>query len=146
MTTQNKFPHEQLCDKIAYHQQEIAYNQNELSNTEKIQRRSILWEIGELAHYYPLDIYQYTTFVSIYIKEKMTPDTYEQLLTDIEEIFLANNYHFYENPSADSTEIYFIHKHTGIELSVDIHSSICKQVPTGKLIPEYKNDCSFIQT
>lgn len=139
------FPHEQTERALQHAYQDIAILKQQLQDKANRQLRSVSWEIEVLHAYYPVVVFSYNSGCTIVVQKALTPNAYEQLLEDVEDILYDNGYEYDDNIEQTDRTTYFLHRTTNQTYWIAFKSAVCEKIPTGKLVPEYKQDCSFIK-
>lgn len=143
-----KFGHETLISNIEYHQEAIIECKNNLRDKKYLNKKAVLWELNELEHYYPMYGYTSGDSISYSVNQKITPDTFDKLFADIEEILEVNGYQPLTEddvyPYYKEKDYYFYIKGKGDFIKFKINSGVCSKIKTGKMVAEEITDCNFI--
>jgi len=103
-----------------------------------------LWELtDELTAMLGKNAYIYYGMysVSINLNRKISLEELEELYETIDDTLVG--YKLDDKNSTDKRLEYVNGKYE--DITIYIRSSTCKRIPTGKLIPETKEDCSFVE-
>lgn len=106
-----------------------------------------LWDVAEYLE--SLDNYCYwmnSIAITCHIRNPMTIEEYEELLNNVEEI-ISPGYIFDVERQPTPQEDYqrFKYFHNNEFIYIDFHSPSCREVKTGRMVPEVKKECSFIK-
>lgn len=121
------------------------------------QESDILWEVAEvIEHSMNPKKYSLVSWMGKFeiscVMPPTTPTDFEELLDDLDEVFEANGYTLdldHENPLWRTGQEY--HYITIADddsrhwLKVVFSSTECKTIPTGRMVPETKNECILIK-
>jgi len=143
-----KFWYERRLSAIKRYEKYIKEAKEDIENPTKLTMAGITWEIAS-------DLEKEDGFilecshdeVSLYIHKPVSPEHFEDVFDFIEDVF--NDYNYFIDPDFSSaygsTTIYRFQHETMPVIDVRIQSGVCRTVNTGKMIPETKTECSFIQ-
>jgi len=136
-----QFKHEELQQRIKGTEVLLGELKQELKNCSD---NPTLWELSNLLEEsYGYTVYLYEDSVAMYLGGALTPEEYESLFDEITEVFTDYDYTFDE---ANSTNIKFSYYKEGVNnLYMDLRKRFCERIPTGKMISEYREDCSVIK-
>lgn len=107
-------------------------------------RDNLLWEIGnalELLDGINFCSQGHRPYLVIQLSRKLTITELEEIYETVEEILWDFKL---DDKKSSETDVYYKHKN-GTSINIVIVPISCKSIPTGKMIPEMKNDCSFIE-
>lgn len=165
-----KFYHEQIEERIEdslraikCHYEILRDKKEQLrtfQNSKEQIKTNTLWKIGELLEEIPFVSYVAWTYdgdITATLRD-ITPMQFDTLFADIDDIMATDNWRMnfnYKQPTYITGQMYQYIKvvtylvdgesYTSvIEALIKLSSSQCKRKPTGKMVQETKEDCSFI--
>jgi len=142
-----EFYFEKINRSIASYQEYIKDYQKELTSLPE--STAILWEVSTMLESYNKIVYWASNKKIYFYISSISPDDYDEIIDSIEDIMSSYGFSFnmdYEQPSWNSSIEHCFINEKKEECIVEIKSASCKTIKTGKMIPEIKEDCSFIIT
>lgn len=146
-----KFPHEQLQSSIESFERSIELLKEKLKDPEWQHRAGIIWEIDSYINLHELRNSFWTTSndeeIMVYFWKAVSVEGFQDFFDYIEELFEEHGFimSLGETPNTyEKSKYYFVHE-DGTKIPLTIASGVCKQVNTGRMIPETKTDCGFLE-
>lgn len=146
-----KFPHEYLQDSIASFERAIERTKERLRDPAWQRKAGVLWEIDRDINLHPLTNSFWTTpddeDIRIYFHKSVSIEAFNDLFDSIEESFEEHGFKLSMEPAvthSTASKYYFVND-KGDKVPLVIDSGVCKQVNTGRMVPETKTECSFLE-
>lgn len=156
-----QFRHEIYKSRLKDLQKELINVQKKINHPKE--EELILWEVGTELNLNPVINSVFWTgskTIKTYIKGSISAYVFELILDEIDEMLEPygyhlmlikskfdawdNTYNYYFCKDKDQINKSYIHDLTCPYICITFTSSQCKQVPTGKMIPETKSVCTMI--
>ena len=148
------FSHEATRKNIEYHRKQIELLTKDLNRKHTIQRDSVVWQVATDGELILQEIVQHDdTFVDRFgnvVKFKVDGINlfqFERFMDEVEEILADNGYEMNTLYSrycewSRSYDFYYRNERND-EIRIEVSSKTCRQVETGKLVPERTDVCNL---
>jgi len=146
-----KFPHEQLQSSIESFERSIELLKEKLKDPEWQRKAGIVWEIDRDINLHGLKNSFWTTpddeELRVHFHSPVSIEAFNDFFDSIEESFEEYGFTLSIEPTktyGNESKYYFVHE-DGTKIPLTIASGVCKQVNTGRMVPETKTDCGFLE-
>jgi regulatory protein YycH of two-component signal transduction system YycFG len=147
-----KFPWEQIQDSIESFERSIERLKEQLKDPEWQRKANLVWEIDKDLNLHFTKEYFWTTSddesIRVYFWKAIPVDSFNDFFDYLEEVFEEHNFHLSMDPVdtyGNESRYIFTTPNNPMRIPVIIASGVCKQVSTGRMVPETKRDCGFLE-
>lgn len=147
-----KFPHEQTQDSIESFECGIERMKEQLKDPEWQRKANLVWEIDRDVNLHGTSYAFWTTSddesVRVYFHKAVPVEAFNDFFDYLEDLFEEYDFYLSMDPTVaygNESKYYFTTPNDPMRIPVTIASGVCKQVNTGRMVPETKTDCGFLE-
>lgn len=148
-----QFWHERMDEIIRSYEKSIKRFKEEKENPEFQRMAAVSWDVLRDMECYPAKSYFWATLddhdhIRFYFYKEIPIELFEDFFFELEEAFMHLGYELSCEPThayGGDSKYNFVRSHTEPPIKVTISSGVCRQVNTGRMVPETKTECSFLE-
>jgi hypothetical protein len=147
-----KFPHEMVQSSIESFERAIETLKEQLLRPEWQRKANVIWEVDNDINLHYTNTAFWTTSdddsIRVYFHKSVPVDAFNDFFDYLEDCLEEHGFSLSMEPTkayGNESKYWFTSMDDDFKIPVTIASGVCKQVNTGRMVPETKTDCGFLE-